>query len=71
MDGEADISSPCSSLNGCGWYRDTQSIAFFSAPGMEALYSGAQTTKPSQAVRRARNRSAPGGKPALSCTSAL
>jgi hypothetical protein len=58
MDGDADISNPCRSLNGCGANRDTQSMAFFRAPGIEALYSDAATTNPWQASSRSRNSSA-------------
>jgi hypothetical protein len=41
---DADMSSACLVSNGCGWYRDTQSMVFFSAPGMEKLYSGEAMT---------------------------
>jgi hypothetical protein len=41
IDGDADSSRPCRSWKGCGWQRETQSTAFLSAPGIEALYSGA------------------------------
>ena len=69
IDGDADISSPWRSLNGCGWKRDTQSIAFLSTPGIEALYSGDATTNPWQASSWRRNSSAPGGNPSSFCTS--
>src|SRR5436190_15270874 len=47
IDGDADISSPARSLNGCGLRRETQSIAFLSTPGIEALFSGDLGTDPS------------------------
>jgi hypothetical protein len=69
IDGDADISSPARSLNGCGLRRDTQSIEFLSTPGIEALYSGAATTNPLQASRQRRNSSAPSGNPSSYWTS--
>jgi hypothetical protein len=57
-------------LKGCGLNRDTQSIAFLSSPGIDALYSGDAMTKASESSRRARSASAPLGKPSRSCTSA-
>src|SRR5439155_17838472 len=71
IDGEADKRRPCFSLNGCGLKRDTQSIEFFSAPGIEALYSGELITKASLVWMHSRNLSAPGGNPSSFCTSAL
>jgi hypothetical protein len=71
IDGDADISRPARSLNGCGLRRDTQSIEFLSTPGIEALYSGEATTNPLQASSRRRNSSAPGGNPSSFWTSAL
>ena len=44
-------------------------MAFFSAPGIDALYSGEATTKPWQASSRRRNSSAPGGNPSSRWTS--
>ena len=35
-----DCSTTGLSLNGWSFMRDTQSIAFFSAPGIDQLYSG-------------------------------
>src|SRR5712692_1613723 len=69
MDGDAESSKPCRSLNGCGRYRDTQSIAFLSSPGIEELYSGETTTKASLASSRRRNASTPGGNPPPSWSS--
>jgi hypothetical protein len=51
--------------------RDSQSSAFFRAPGIEELYSGELITKASLAWMQSRSCSAPGGKPSASCTSAL
>src|SRR4051794_19552083 len=59
------------SLNGCSFIRDTQSIAFFSAPGMVQLYSGETMTTPSAARIAAARSSAAGGKPDASWTSEL
>jgi hypothetical protein len=70
IDGDAEISIPCFALNGCGLYRDTQSIAFFRTPGNETLYSGAAITNASTSSSRLRNCSAPGGKP-VACASWL
>ena len=63
------MSNPWRSLNGCGLNRETQSIAFLRAPGMEALYSGDATTKASASSKRRRNSSAPAGKPSDDWTS--
>ena len=51
--------------------RDTQSIAFFSAPGMVQLYSGETTMTPSAARIAAARSSAAGGKPDASWMSEL
>src|SRR5207253_8505781 len=53
MDGEADSRSACLPLNGCGRNRDTQSIRFFSSPGIDPLYSGEAMTNPSFEIGRA------------------
>jgi hypothetical protein len=71
MDGEADKSSPCISLNGCGWWRDTQSMTFLSWPGIEALYSGEQMTNATAAVSRRCSSRGPGGSPSARWTSWL
>ena len=55
-------------LNGCGRKRDTQSIAFLSTPGIDALYSGDAIMNASL-VDASRSASAPAGKPSLACTS--
>jgi len=65
MDGDADSSSACLPLNGCGRNRDTQSITFFSAPGIDPLYSGAAMTNASFASSRRRSSVAPDGKPCV------
>ena len=36
----ADCNATGLSLNGCSFMRDTQSMAFFSPPGIDQLYSG-------------------------------
>ena len=59
------------SLNGWSFMRDTQSIAFFSAPGIVQLYSGETMITPSAARIAAASSSAAGGKPEASCMSAL
>src|ERR1700681_1575768 len=71
MDGEAESSSPCLSLKGCGSIRETQSIAFFRTPGMEALYSGEEITSASQLSRRRLTSRAPPGGPVSCSTSEL
>lgn len=68
---DGDRRMPWSSLNGCGLNRETQSMAFLSAPGIDALYSGDEMTKASQPTRRRRNSSDPGGHVPSSWTSAL
>ena len=70
IEGEAD-SSACRSWKGCGWKRETQSTEFLSTPGIEALYSGEQTTNASEASSRRRSSSAPAGNPVSRWTSAL
>jgi hypothetical protein len=67
IDGDADMSRPCLPLNGCGRTRDTQSIKFLSAPGIDALYSGEAMTKASAASSHRRKRVAGSGTP-VSCS---
>src|SRR5262245_17628241 len=56
---------------GCSFIREAQSIAFFSPPGIDQLYSGVTNRTPS-AARTAVARSCAGpGKPEASCMSAL
>src|SRR5580765_3815509 len=62
IEGEADISKPCNSLNGCGRNRETQSIEFFRKPGIEPLYSGDEIINASFAKSRLRNSFAPSGR---------
>src|SRR6202011_2641200 len=71
IDGEAESSRPWHSLKGCGSIGENQAIALFRTPGIEALYSGAETTKASQPVRRRLNSGAPPGGPRSGNTSAL
>src|SRR6185312_14758717 len=59
------------SLNGCSFMRESQSIAFFSTPGIDQLYSGVTNRTPSAARIAAARSSAGPGKPEESCTSAL
>ena len=55
--------------NGWSFMRETQSIAFFSTPGIDQLYSGEQISTPSAArIAAARSLTGP-GKPLLSWTS--
>src|SRR6516165_3834245 len=61
IEGDADITKACLSLNGCGRKRETQSMEFLISPGMEPLYSGDEIMKASFANNRLRNSSAPGG----------
>src|SRR5688500_3589689 len=61
IEGEADSSSACRSLNGCGRNLETQSILFFILPGIEALYSGDAIINASFAKSRFLNCSAPAG----------
>ena len=61
IEGEADSSRACRSWKGCGWKRETQSTAFLSTPGIEALYSGEQITNASVAFSRRRSSSAAAG----------
>jgi hypothetical protein len=46
-----------------GLNRDTQSMLFFSTPGIDTLFSGDEITKPSQASRRRQNSLALSGNP--------
>ena len=46
---DADCSATGLSLNGWSLTRETQSMAFFSAPGTEKLYSGETMMTPSAA----------------------
>src|SRR4029078_2810731 len=71
IDGDADRRSACRSWNGWGWKRETQSTAFLSTPGSEAVYSCEEITKASVASIRRRSDSAPAGKPVSLCASAL
>src|SRR5688572_4456980 len=61
IEGEADISRAWRSLNGWGRNRETQSIEFFSRPGIEPLYSGDEIINASFAKIRLRSSSAPVG----------
>src|ERR1043165_7216589 len=69
IDGDAERRKPCLPLNGWGRKRDVQSIVFFSAPGIEPLYSGAAMRNASAARSRSRNRCAPAGSPSASSAS--
>jgi hypothetical protein len=51
------------SLNGCSFIRESQSIAFFSTPGIDQLYSGVTNKTPSAARMAAARSSAGPGKP--------
>src|SRR6185312_7961934 len=68
---EHDWSATGFSLNGWSFMRDTQSIAFLSAPGIVQLYSGDTTMTPSAARIAAARASAAGGKPDASWISEL
>src|SRR4029450_6015842 len=57
--------------NGCSFMRDTQSIAFFSPPGIDQLYSGDTNRIPSAARIAVARSSAGPGKPEASWISAL
>src|SRR5262245_3454271 len=59
------------SSNGCSFMRDTQSIAFFSPPGIDQLYSGDTNRTPSAARTAVARSSAGPGKPEASWMSAL
>src|SRR3974377_631064 len=59
------------SLNGWAFMRETQSIAFFRAPGIVQLYSGDTMITPSAARIAAARSSAAGGKPDASWISEL
>src|SRR5436190_18108333 len=61
IDGDADISNACLSLNGCGRDLETQSMIFLRFPGMEPLYSGDEIIKASLDKSLFRNCSAPAG----------
>src|SRR5688572_12426527 len=61
IEGEADISNACFSLNGWGRNLETQSMAFLIKPGIDPLYSGDDIMKASFAKMRLRNSSAPVG----------
>jgi hypothetical protein len=54
-----------------GWFggREAQSMAFFSTPGTEKLYSGLTKRSASAAAISRRNRSTDGGSPALRTSS--
>jgi hypothetical protein len=56
-----------------GWLgsRETQSMAFFSPPGMEKLYSGVQKITPSAARMASASALTGAGKPVEFCMSAL
>ena len=59
----ADCSATGLSLNGWSFMRDTQSIAFFSPPGIDQLYSGDTMITPSALRMASAQASASAGKP--------
>ena len=63
---EHDCSATGLSLNGCSFMRETQSIAFFSVPGIVQLYSGDTMITPSAARIASANAVTLGGKPVAS-----
>ena len=65
IDGDAESNSACFPLNGCGRKRDAQSTAFFSAPGIDALYSGEAMMNASAALIRRQSACAPSGGPSV------
>jgi hypothetical protein len=69
--GDADCSA--TGLPAKGWLgsRETQSMAFFSPPGMEKLYSGVQKITPSAARMASASKLTGAGKPVEFCISAL
>lgn len=69
IEGEDETSSACLVLNGCGRTRETQSMAFFSNPGTEALYSGDEITNASQRLILSHRANAPAGSPSESSRS--
>ena len=62
---EHDCSATGLFVNGTSFRRDTQSIAFFSPPGMLQLYSGETMITPSAARMASAQTVTSAGKPVL------